>query len=225
MRGRIKHWVPIIAGALALTFAGMVMTLATPVTVHAATGDQGATADPTLWFLTRGAASSAYLVLIVTTILGIGISTQAFDSVTQRWRVLDLHQVLTLLMWGLIALHLVTLAVDPYLTFGVIHLFWPFGELHRPVPVALGVIGFYALAIVSLSSWVRGAIPYRWWRAMHYVSTVAFVGVTLHGMLSGTDSNTIWMVATYVTSTTAVGFLLILRLTQAVARSRPRVVK
>ncbi len=182
-------------------------------------------ADPTLWYVTRGAATSAYVLLIVTTVLGMGISTQAFDSVTQRWRVLDLHQVLTVLMLGLVALHLVTLALDPFLRFNVGNLFWPLGEPYRAVPVALGVIGFYALAIVTLSSWVRQQLSYGVWRALHYVSVVALVALTLHGMLAGTDSPTVWMTALYVTGSLAVIALAALRGAQSLTRVRrsPRV--
>ncbi|HKD74506.1 MAG TPA: ferric reductase-like transmembrane domain-containing protein, partial [Ktedonobacterales bacterium] len=130
-----------------------------------------APSDPTLWYLTRGAASAAYVVLVVTTALGIGISTQAFDSVMQRWRVLDLHQVLTLLMLGLVALHLVTVLLDPFISYNVANLLWPFDEpgRYRPLYVSLGVVGLYTLAVVTISSWVRRWLAYGVWRALHYV--------------------------------------------------------
>jgi sulfoxide reductase heme-binding subunit YedZ len=179
------------------------------------------TADPSLWYVTRGAASTAYVLLIITTITGAGISTQAFDSVTRRWRVLDLHQVLTLLMLGLIALHLVTLVLDPFLPFSPAQLAWPVGEPYRAVPVALGVIGLYALLIVTISSWVRPHLGYRVWRALHYVSVVALVALTLHGILAGTDTATPWMIAIYVTGSLAVLALAALRVIQTLTRVRP----
>lgn len=178
-------------------------------------------ADPTLWYLTRGAASAAYILLTLTTALGIGISTQAFDSIVARWRVLDLHQVLTLTMVALVALHLVTLALDPFLAFSVEHLFWPVGEPYLAVPVGLGVLALYALAAVTLSSWLRRWLRYGAWRAIHYLSLPAFVLLTLHGLLAGTDAATPWMTAIYVTSSLLVAAMLTLRIVQARSR-RPR---
>ena len=188
----------------------------------AATTTGAANDDPTLWYLTRGAASAAYVVLVITTALGMGISTQAFDSVTQRWRVLDLHQVLTLLMLALVALHLITLVFDPFLPFSVANLIWPVGEPFHALYTALGVIGLYTLAIVTISSWVRRWLDYRTWRALHYVSAFSFVLLTLHGIFTGTDSTTAWMTATYVTSVLLIVALLLLRLAQAFTRSRQR---
>ena len=170
--------------------------------------------DPTLWYVTRAAGAAAYLLLTVTTALGMGISTKAFDSVSRRRTVLDVHQVLTVLMVGFIALHLITLALDPFLSFSIAQLVWPFGETYQPVWVAMGVIGLYALLVVTGSSWLRRFMAYRTWRALHYVSAVAFVALTLHGLLAGTDAATPWMLGIYVASALTILALTGLRLVQ-----------
>jgi len=174
--------------------------------------------DPTLWYVTRGAALAAYLVLVAATALGMGISTQAFDSVTQRWRVLDLHQVLTLLLLGLIALHLVTLVLDPFLPFDLGQLLVPFVTPYRSLAVAGGILGLYSLVIVTLSSYVRRWMSYGLWRALHYLSAITFVAVTLHGIFTGADTPTPWMIAVYVTSSVLIVALLVLRIVQTVVR-------
>jgi sulfoxide reductase heme-binding subunit YedZ len=205
------------AGVLVLP-AGLSASVVASIWPGAANTGSGATsraADPTLWYLTRGAALTAYLLLAATTALGIGISTRAFDSVARRPLVLDLHQVLTLLMVAFVALHLVTLLLDPFTPFSPAQLVWPLGEPYRPLWVALGVIGLYALAMVVFSSWARRFLAFGAWRALHYLSLVAFVALTLHGILAGTDTTTPWMLAIYVTSALAVAALLALRLSQA----------
>lgn len=178
--------------------------------------------DPTLWYITRGAGSSAYIVLIIITVLGIGISSRAFDSVVQRWRILDLHQFLTIIMLGLVALHLFTLAIDPYLPFGFIHLFWPFSELYNPLAVALGVLGMYTLVIISATSWLRQYMAYQLWRLLHYGSTLTFILLTLHGILAGTDTTTAWMIGVYVTGGVVVSALVLLRIIQEIRLRRAR---
>ncbi len=212
------------AGVLVLP-KGLPASIAASIWPGTATNTSGGTsslaADPTLWYLTRGAALTAYLLLVATTALGIGISTRAFDSVARRPLVLDLHQVLTLLMVAFVALHLATLLFDPFIHFGPAQLVWPLGEPYRPLWVALGVVGLYALAVVTLSSWARRHLAYTTWRALHYVSLVAFVALTLHGILAGTDAATPWMLAVYVTSALAVAALLVLRLVQAAGQPKP----
>lgn len=180
------------------------------------------TVDPTLWYMTRGAGAAAYLLLTVTTALGMGISTKAFDSVSRRRNMLDLHELLTLLMVAFIALHLVMLALDPFLSFSIPQLLWPLGETYKPLWVAMGVIGLYALAVVTLSSWLRRAMSYRAWRALHYVSAIAFVALTLHGLLAGTDAATPWMLGIYVASTLTIVALTGLRLAQTLGRAKPK---
>ena len=186
-------------------------------TIWPGASSQSSPVDPSLWYLTRGAAAAAYLLLAATTALGIGIPTRAFDSVSRRARVLDLHQVLTLLMLAFVALHLITLTLDPFLSFSLVNLAWPIGEPYLPVQVTLGVIGLYALAVVTVSSWLRQFISYQTWRVLHYISAVAFIALTLHGILVGTDTATPWMLATYATSTLAIIALVALR----VATRRP----
>ena len=199
--------------------AGISATLSTSIWPGAITA---ASVDPTLWYVTRGAGAAAYLLLTVTTAMGMGISTKAFDSVSRRRTVLDLHQVLTLLMVGFIVLHLITLALDPFLSFSVAQLAWPFGETYKPLWVAMGVIGLYALVVVTGSSWLRRFIAYRAWRALHYISALAFVVLTLHGVLAGTDSATPWMLGIYVASALTIGALTGLRVVQTMTGQRAK---
>jgi methionine sulfoxide reductase heme-binding subunit len=120
-------------------------------------------------------------------------------------------------------LHLISLLLDPFISYNVANLIWPFGEpgQYRPLYVSLGVVGLYSLAVVTISSWVRRWFAYSVWRALHYVSAVSFVVLTLHGILAGTDTQTVWMIATYVTGSLLVGALLLLRIAQGWVRHKP----
>src|SRR5215471_5410613 len=109
--------------------------------------------DPTLWYITRGAAATAYLLLTAVMAFGVILSFRGLEGIMRGWRVYDLHQVLTLLLLGFVGLHLVTLYFDPYEPFGPLKLIWPFAETYRPLGTALGVLTFYLLVLVALSSW------------------------------------------------------------------------
>src|SRR5215472_3140882 len=80
--------------------------------VHAA-----AAASPTLWYVTRAMAVSAYVALTLSVMLGM-LRTIARNSRERlSWVVDELHQFIATLAGVLIAGHLVTLLLDPFLPF------------------------------------------------------------------------------------------------------------
>jgi sulfoxide reductase heme-binding subunit YedZ len=168
--------------------------------------------DPTLWYVTRGAAATAYVLLTLSVALGLTVSMRAFDGLIKAWRILDLHQVSALLMLAFVVLHLVTLVLDPFRPFTLLEVLWPLGETYRPVWVGLGVLSVYLLVAISVSSWLRRAIGNRTWRVVHLTSFAAFVLLTLHGIFAGSDTRTPWMLGVYCGACALVGWLTLARL-------------
>jgi methionine sulfoxide reductase heme-binding subunit len=178
--------------------------------------------DPTLWYVTRGAAATAYLLLTAVMAFGIILSFRGLEGLMRGWRVYDLHQVLTLLLFGFVGLHLVTLYLDPFEPFSLLKLVWPFAETYRPLGTALGVLTLYLLVLVALSSWARRLLSARLWHLLHLVSYVAFVLVTIHGLLTGVDSQTPWMLGVYTGSSALVVLLTLGRIYFAAQAARER---
>ena len=194
---------------------------------HAAVG---AKADPTLWYVTRTAAVAAYIALAATAIIGIlrSIARQMGERIS--WAADEAHQFVALLAAILIIGHLVTLLLDPFLTFAPVNLLVPGDQPYRALAVNVGVFALYATAIVLVSSWLRRSVSYGFWRALHYLSFVAFALVTVHGLLAGSDNGEPWMLALYGGSTAAIAFLIVVRLVMsargnaATARSGQRTI-
>jgi DMSO/TMAO reductase YedYZ heme-binding membrane subunit len=178
--------------------------------------------DPTLWYVTRGAAATAYLLLTAVMAFGIILSFRGLEGLMRGWRVYDLHQVLTLLMLGFVGLHLVTLYLDPFEPFSLLKLVWPFAETYRPLGTALGVLTLYLLVLVALSSWARRLLSVRFWYVLHLTSYVAFILVTIHGLLTGADSQTPWMLGVYTGSSALIAFLTLGRIYFAAQAARER---
>jgi hypothetical protein len=172
----------------------------------------GSVSDPTLWYVTRGAAATAYVLLAVVVALGISLGLRAFDGVMRGWRVLDLHQLLTLVMLGFVGLHLLTLALDPFKPFGVLQILWPFDQTYRPLGVALGVLSLYLVLVITASAYLRRSLSRRVWYGLHLLSYVAFITLTIHGVLVGTDTRTPWMLAIYCGASAMVLWLTLARL-------------
>lgn len=178
------------------------------------------TNDPTLWYVTRGAAATAYLLLTISVGLGLSMNLRVFEGMTRAWRILDLHQIVSLLMFAFIGLHLLTLTLDPFKPFSLLQLVWPLAETYRPIWVALGVLALYLLVAVLATSWLRRALGNRAWRTIHLTSYIAFVLVTLHGLFAGSDAGTPWMQAVYWGASALVIYMALFRL--ALRRRRPR---
>src|SRR5579871_5372553 len=167
--------------------------------------------DPTLWYITRAAGVSAYVLLAVVVDLGILRSLARALGTRVSWVLDEFHQFLSLLAAAFVALHLVVLLFDPFITFSLANLLLPFSEPYEPLGVSLGILGFYALLVVLASSWLRRFISHRLWRGLHYASFVVFALVTLHGLLAGSDAGLGWMRAIFFAAASML-FLTVMRL-------------
>jgi len=178
--------------------------------------------DPTLWYVTRAAAISAYILLAGAAALGLVRSilrATRSRSAGTIWLVDEAHKFAALLAAAFVGLHLVTLLFDPVVPFTLANLLIPVGEPYRALAMALGVLGMYALAAVLASSWLRRSLSYGFWRDLHYLTFPAFALLTLHGILAGADSAQPWMFAVYWTAAGTVLLLTALRL--FLAQPRP----
>jgi sulfoxide reductase heme-binding subunit YedZ len=168
--------------------------------------------NPTLWYVTRAAGVAAYVLLAVVVDFGILLSLARQLETHVSWVFDELHQFLALLAAAMIALHLGVLLFDPFITFSFANLLIPFGEPYQPLGISVGVLGLYAILILLASSWLRRYIPRPIWRTLHYVSFAAFVLVTAHGLLAGSDAGIGWLRSVFFAATASTFFLTIMRL-------------
>ena len=84
--------------------------------------------------------------------------------------------------------HVVALLADQYVHFGLSAILIPFASKWHPVAVAWGVVAFYLLLAVELTSLARAHLSKRAWRRVHTASFVLFVMATVHGLTAGTDT-------------------------------------
>ncbi len=173
------------------------------------------TVNPFMWYVTRAAASSSYITLTLLVILGLARSMTRLNGGRVAWWLDETHQFLALLTAGLIGLHLISLLLDALIPFSVTNLLIPVAEPYRPFAVGVGVVTMYGMAAVLVSSWLRRRLGHAKWRLIHYLSFAVFAGVTLHGVLAGSDSSQPWMIFVYVASAISVGLLTFIRIFSA----------
>jgi len=164
-----------------------------------------------LWYLTRTTAVAAYVALTFSVLLGMLRSIARTSGERLSWVVDELHAVVATLAGVMVAGHLLSLRLDPYIPFSTTNLLVPGDQPYSPVAVNIGIFGFYTVAVLLLSSWLRRRIPYRLWRSIHSISFLAFALVTAHGWLAGSDTTEPWMRAVYGGAVGAVGFILLMR--------------
>jgi predicted ferric reductase len=180
------------------------------------------TGDKAAWYLTRATATVAYLLLTGSTIWGLMLSTKLVKAYVPAALAMALHSVLSWLAVALGGLHALLLLFDGYYTYTIADLLVPFVGPYRPFWVGLGVISLYGLAFTAASYWARQRLGYRTWRRLHYISFPLYLLVTLHGLLSGTDSAQAGAQLIYLVSASVVLLLSGYRVYSVVA-AKPRV--
>ena len=140
------------------------------------------------WFLARSTGIVAWGVLTVAVVVGLLLSTRIAGKKTQPAWLLDVHRLLGGIAVALVALHLLGLYLDSYVQFGALDLFVPFIASWQPVAVAWGILAFYLLLAVTVSSMMMKRIPRKLWKVIHFSSYGLFWLTAVHGATAGTDA-------------------------------------
>ena len=172
------------------------------------------------WYATRLLGLLAYLVISASVIYGLLLSTGILDAVAQRTVSFTLHQDLSAIGLGLALVHAAMLTLDRSVPYTVAEVFLPLIGPYRPVWVAMGQFALAVTVVVVASFSLRKRIGQKRWRTLHYVSFVAFVAATAHGLMAGTDTAATWALWGYLLTTALVVFLTAYRIVLAVATRR-----
>ena len=169
-------------------------------------------ADTQLWWYTaRSSGIVAWAMLTASVVYGLALSTRAFGAKPRPNWLLDVHRFLGGAAVVFTGAHLLSLVLDTFVTFGPIELLVPFASEYRPSAVAWGVVGFYLLAAVEITSLLRAHLSKRAWRATHFLSFPLFVVATVHALTAGTDNDTTALRAAVFAGAAAVAALTAVR--------------
>jgi sulfoxide reductase heme-binding subunit YedZ len=140
------------------------------------------------WYLTRAAGLMGYFLIWLSTAWGLVVSSKILDSFMDRGFTYDFHEYFSLLGLGFIAVHVIVLMADKYLPYTIWQVLIPFLSPYRPFWVGIGVIALYLSLLVTITFYLKAKIGMTAFRKIHYLSLVAYLGATLHGLFAGTDS-------------------------------------
>ncbi|HEX4820423.1 MAG TPA: ferric reductase-like transmembrane domain-containing protein [Acidimicrobiales bacterium] len=171
------------------------------------------------WYTARSSGVVAWLMLTAGVFVGLALSTRAFGARPRANWLLDFHRFLGGAAVVFTGLHLLSLVLDSFVTFGPAELFVPFVSSYRPSAVAWGVVALYLLVAVEATSLLRKRLSKRAWRATHMLSFPLFVLASVHAITAGTDSNTPLLRATVFGCAAAVAALTAVRVSQVEERA------
>lgn len=161
------------------------------------------------WFVARSSGIVAWVLLTLSVCWGLFISTKAVAKASSPAWLLDLHRYLGGLAVIFTGIHLVGLVADNYVTFGWAETFIPMASSWKPGPVAFGIVGFYLLLAIELTSLAMKRLPRSLWRWVHRTSFVLYFVATYHGIAAGTDAENQWFRIVALASINIVMFLTI----------------
>lgn len=170
--------------------------------------------DNVLWYTSRGAGAVSEILLTGVVVLGILSALRVQSATWPRFLTAGLHRNLALTAVVFLTLHIVTAIVDPFTSLGLAALI-PFGSYYRTVWLGLGAIAFELLCAIVVTSLVRDWIGLRAWRAIHFLSYAVWPIAIAHGLGTGTDSWSVWMLGVTGGCAGAVVVALAWRLTTA----------
>jgi predicted ferric reductase len=147
------------------------------------------------WYLTRASGTVALLLLSGAIVLGV-VDVRRWS--TPRWPrfiVDSLHRNVSLLAMVFLAVHILTSVLDSFAPISLLDAFVPFTGSYRPFWLGLGAAAFDLLLAVTITSLLRQRMGYEAWRAVHWLTYASWPIALLHGLGTGSDIKSTWMLA------------------------------
>ena len=143
------------------------------------------------WYVARASGMVAAVLLVLTLIWGLLITTKLIDRRGLPAWLTDLHRYLGGLSVVFIAVHMVSLVLDSYVSFSWADLFVPFASSWKAGPVAWGIGAFWGLVVVEGTSLMQRRMQRSLWRGLHYLSYPVALMTALHAAQAGTDAGNV----------------------------------
>lgn len=145
------------------------------------------------WYVSRASGIVAWALLALAVLWGLALSTRALGRRPPAPWLLDVHRFMGGLAVLFTIVHFGSLALDPWMTsehgYSLVDAFVPFASEWKPGPVAWGVVAFWLLLAVELTSLVRTRLPQDLWRWVHLCSYPLYAMATIHLLTAGSERN------------------------------------
>ena len=163
------------------------------------------------WYLTRSTGTMALILLTLSLVVGV-IDVQRYSTPRMPRFVIDgMHRTLSLLAVAFLVIHIVTAALDSFASIPLTDAVVPFVGSYRPLWLGLGAASFDLMLAVVITSLMRRRLGFRAWRLTHWLAYASWPLALLHGLGTGSDVKSGWMIAISLGSLIAVLFAVCAR--------------
>lgn len=147
------------------------------------------------WYLTRASGTMALILLTLSVVLGV-VDVERYTTARMPRFVIDgTHRTVSLLAVVFLIVHIVTAVLDTFASIPLIDAIVPFAGTYRSLWLGLGAASFDLVLAVTITSLARRRLGYRTWRITHWLAYASWPIALLHGLGTGSDVKTTWMVA------------------------------
>jgi len=158
---------------------------------------------PWIWYLTRASGLVAFIFLWLAVFLGLAIRNPFLKKIIAPVYSFGLHCFVsaTAIFWALV--HATSLLFHGKFSLNAMEIFIPFYSKTTLVDtnyLALGIIAFYAMIIMTVTSYLRSHLKHWLWRILHFLNPLAFVFVAVHGFMNGTDTKNAYIGGIFIAS-------------------------
>lgn len=156
------------------------------------TSTQGET--PWAWYLTRASALLGFLLLYISFLLGLSIRIPVLNKIIKPIYSFEIHCWISLQALLFALFHGLILLWDKFMGFGIKNVLIPFYPVAEnqmaginSKTLALGILSFYIMLILVLTSYLKKYISQAVWRGLHFLNIGLFIAIFIHALYLGTD--------------------------------------
>lgn len=168
--------------------------------------------DNLFWYLTRSSALVGYFLLWISIFLGLAIKTPILKRIIKPAYSYKIHCWISLQALIFALIHGLSLLGDKYVNFNLGNIFIPFypqeGVIVNFEFLALGIISFYIMTILVVTSYFKDSIPHSVWRGLHFLSIGLFIIAFVHALYLGTDMKNDTVRAVFIYANGFLAFLM-----------------
>ncbi len=149
------------------------------------------------WYVTRASGIVAAAALFILMLSGIGLVSGGAFRFLEPLTAWASHRALGITFGISVLIHMSALLFDHFVPFSMLDLFVPWLSNYKPIDiagfhlgslfVALGVLAFYGVALIIITSLVWIDKKPHTWKIMHLLSYVVLLFVFVHALYLGTD--------------------------------------
>ena len=160
------------------------MTLAATTPAHA---------SKLLWYLTRGSGLVCLVLLTASVVLGIATTVRVSAPRWPRFVIAALHRNVSLFVMVVLVFHITVAVMDSYAPIGWVDAVLPLHSSYRAIWLGLGALSLDLLLAVIITSLLRDRLGYRRWRLVHWAAYASWLSAVVHGLGTGSDTKTSWV--------------------------------